>query len=174
MNQTFKITRQVLFGECTKTCQTANFAFNKLPDFEIFHALIPGVFQQLTTRQADPTAVTVDSNHLYFDFIAHFENFTGVFKAVPGHFTEMNKPIYTTNVDERAKISQASETPFADIADILIFQYLIADHIAGFVACGTFTQNQTLALTIDLNDTNIDAFTDELFKFFFRGSTADV
>jgi hypothetical protein len=82
--------------------------------------------------------------------------------AIPAHFTEVDQTVGSANIDESAKVSNAGNTPGADITFVQILEDLIADNFAGLGASGALAEDKALSLSIDFNDTDINGFADNL------------
>ena len=78
--------------------------------------VLPRVRADLAVREADFARILVELLDADLHLLADFEHFAGMLDAVPTQLADVNEPVDAAQVDERAKILQASHNAFAKLA----------------------------------------------------------
>src|SRR5687768_10895395 len=114
VDQALNVTLQA--GKGTEFGQAGNDTFNQLPHTILLDSGAPGIFLQGTHGETDALLLAIDVDDLDLDFLAHFQHFTWMVDMLPRKLGKMHKPIGTINVDERAKVGEAGDTPGVHLA----------------------------------------------------------
>ncbi len=81
----------------------------------------------------------------------------------------MDQPIRTVNVHEGAKLSQAGDSPRADITFCELVQQTLLEGLAGFLQRLSLRKDQPATLAIHLNDSDVYGFSHHFAPTLLRG-----
>src|SRR5688572_5014610 len=95
------------FNECAVIGYPNYLAANTIADLVLFRGQIPRMRLELLEAERDLSGLRCNLYDLYFDRIADGQNVRRLFDAVPGHLTNVKKPVDTTDVDEGTEVHQA-------------------------------------------------------------------
>src|SRR5205814_8885121 len=91
-------------------------AFDFHADLILGFDVFPRILQLLLEAKADALFLAIDIEHHDIDLLADLENFGRMANAAPAHIGDMQQPIETVEVDERAEIGDVLDGALANVA----------------------------------------------------------
>src|SRR6266571_3264682 len=149
------------FDERAIAGEIADAAFDAGSGRIFLEGLVPWVGLELADAEGNLLLFTVDAQHDGLDLLIGLENFRRMADPAPAHVGDVEQPIQTVEVDERAEVGDVLDGALADVArrhfgeELLPpFGALLFDQLAS-------RKDDILALLIDFDHLELVGVTDE-------------
>ncbi len=145
----------------TKVHHVGDGALDELPFVVARGSVVPGIRQQTLAAERDTIGLTVQRQHVHFDFFADLEHVTRVIDAVPSQLADVDQTVRATQINKRAEVAQAGNGAGYHIAFAQLSQQ------TGFLLGTPFTlglalaEDQAAAVLFDLDHLDDQLLTDE-------------
>src|SRR5262245_52726376 len=102
---------------------------HRIPGFD----LVPWIDAKLLETQGDFFLVTVDAEHLDFDFVVDLEHFGRMSHPVPAHVGNVQESINPTQVHKRPEVGDILDRTLANLSDFDFREQRFLGGRAGFL-----------------------------------------
>ena len=153
------------FDEGAEIGEAGHFADELLAGLELFGSDGPGIRLHLLQAEGHLAGVGVQLENFDFEFVANVDHVGGLANAMPAHVGNVQEAIDAIEIEEGAKVGDATDAPFDDIAFfegeeaffLLLGALFFENHAA--------IDDDVFLLHIDGEDADFDVLADELLKF---------
>ena len=140
--------------------QVDDFAAMVRADWVALADIFPRIAGLLFEAEADAVAFGVVIEDHDFDLLTDVHDFRRVRDAAPRHVGDVQQAVETTEVDERTEVGDVLDLAFAQIADMQLFDEVLAVLLALFFEDFAARDDDVLAFNVDLDDFGFDFLAD--------------
>ena len=150
------------FDEGTVGKNVDNLAADFGTDRETLLDVVPGTRLGLLESQRDPLAILVDLEHLDIDLLFNGQDLVGVIDTAPGHVSNMQKAVDTTQIDEGAEISDVLDDTLAHLIQFDFGHQVRLQLVAALFEQLAAADDDVHTRLVDLDDLAFQILADEL------------
>src|SRR5687767_6527703 len=114
----------------------------------------------LLKAEGDLFLVLVDREHFNLELLIDLEHLAGVIDSAPGHVGDVQQPVDTAKVDERAEVGDVLDGALDDVAELDVVHRLLLQLLALLLDELAAGDDDVAALFVDLEDDGVDRAAD--------------
>src|SRR6185503_20748154 len=129
---------------------------------------LPGIREELFVSERNAFLLAIKLEHLDLERVANLDDVVRRLDAAPAHIDDMQQPVYSPKVDERAVLGNILHCSFEHDAFLDIGEGIRLLQVGGFLENGFARDDDVAAFAIELDDADVDFLAEEPFKVAHR------
>src|SRR5215213_9693895 len=148
-------------GECSKVCELRHGAANKLSDLVGGRYTAPRLSLGALDRKSDLLFLSVDTQDVDVDFLAHSQHFARMPHPAPGKLGEMDQSVSSAYVDEGAEVADRGDAALADFTLTQFIDQPLLHHVSPLLHRLALREDESVSVTIDFDHLQRQGATDQ-------------